>query len=82
LELKVKLFSNGSEVDVENYFACANENGTFTEPLYVGEVRSCDGTILCNVGDRACGMNLTSNETAIVAQVILNGTILDEKRSQ
>ncbi|NLF87239.1 hypothetical protein GX563_00285 [Candidatus Bathyarchaeota archaeon] len=82
LELKVKLFSNGNEVQVGNYFDNADENGTITEPLHVGEVRSCNGTILCNVGDRAYGTNLTSNQTTVVAQVILNGNILDEKRSQ
>jgi hypothetical protein len=82
LELKVKLFNNGSEIQVGNYFVCASENGTIIESLHVGEVRSCDGTILCNVGDAAYGTNLSSNETTIVAQVILNSTILDEKKSQ
>ncbi len=79
LELKVKLFNNGSEVQVGNYFVCASENGTVAETLHAGEVRSCDGTIMCSGGDAAYGTNLSSNKTAIVAQVILNNNILDEK---
>jgi hypothetical protein len=82
LELKVKLFNNDSEIQVGNYFVCSSENGTIIESLQVGEVRPCDGTILCNVGDEAYRTNLSSNETTIVAQVILNNTFLDEKKSQ
>jgi hypothetical protein len=79
LELKVKLFNNDSEIQVGNYFVCASENDTIIESLHVGEVRSCDGTILCNVGDTAYQTNLASNETSIIAQVIFNNAILDEK---
>jgi hypothetical protein len=53
LELKVKLFNNSSEVKVGNYFDCADESGTITEPLLVGEVRSCTGVLQCSVGDRS-----------------------------
>jgi hypothetical protein len=79
LELKVKLFNNGSEVPVGNYFACTYENGTVAETLHAGEARSCNGIIMCNVGDAAYETNISSNETAIVAQIILNNIVLDEK---
>jgi hypothetical protein len=82
LELKVKLFSNGSEVIVGNYFECADENGTITETLHVGEVRSCNGILQCNVGDKSYLTKLTSNQTTVIAQVILDGKILDESVSQ
>jgi hypothetical protein len=67
---------------LEIIFFCAYENGTVAETLHAGEVRSCDGAILCNAGDAAYRTHLASNETTILAQVILNNTILDEKKSQ
>ena len=81
LELKVKTFLNNSEVEVGNYFSGTYENGTIIEPLGAGEVREFKGVIMSVVGQDAYNLNLSSNETSIVAIVILNNTVLDERKS-
>jgi hypothetical protein len=82
LELKVKAFKNNSEVQVGNYFNGTYENGTIIEPLGAGEVREFKGTILTVVGSEAYHLNLSSNDTSVVAIVLLNNTLLDERQSQ
>ena len=79
LELKVKVYSNNSEVQVGNYIFGTYENGTITQPLGAYEVREFKGTIMTTVGDDAYGLNLASNETSITAMVLLNNTMLDER---
>jgi hypothetical protein len=80
LELKVSLFNNGQLVHVGNYFSCANENGAVTETLHAGEARSCNGALLCIVGDNAYGTNLSSKDTTLVVQVFLNNHLLAQKK--
>jgi hypothetical protein len=79
LELKVKLFSGNSEVQVGNYFSGVYENGTIMQPLGAYEVREFRGTLMAHVGDDAYRLNFTSNETSVVAMVLLNNTVLDER---
>ena len=79
LELKVKVYSNNSEVQVGNYFSGAYENGTITEPLGAYEVREFKGTLMTVVGDEAYRLDFASNETSIIAMVLLNNTVLDER---
>jgi len=79
LELKVKVYSNNSEVQVGNYFFGTYENGTITEPLGAYEVREFKGTFMTAVGEKAYGLNFASNETSIIAMVLLNNTVLDER---
>jgi hypothetical protein len=79
LELKVKVYSNNSEVQVGNYFFGTYENGTIKEPLGAYEVREFKGTIMTAVGEEAYGLDFASNETSIIAMVLLNNTVLDER---
>ena len=79
LELKVKVYANNSEVHVGNYFFGAYENGTIAEPLGAYEVREFKGTIMTAVGEEAYGLDFASNETSIIAMVLLNNTVLDER---
>ena len=79
LELKVKIFFNNSEIHVGNYFVGAYENGTITEPLGAYEFREFKGTIMTAVGEDAYGLDFASNETSIIAMVLLNNTVLDER---
>ena len=44
LMLDVKVFYNGTEVQVGNYFSGTFENGTIIEPLKAGEVREVIGS--------------------------------------
>lgn len=78
LELKVKAFLNNSEVDVGNYFIGTYENGTIKDPLGAGEVREFKGAILIVLG-REPYIDISSNETSIIAMVLLNDTVLDEQ---
>jgi len=79
LELKVKVYSNNSEVQVGNYFVGTYENGTITQPLGAYEVMEFRGTLMTHVGDDAYGLNFASNETSVIAMVLLNNTVLDER---
>src|SRR4030042_6478754 len=78
LELKVKVFLNNSEVKVGNYFIGTYENGTIMDTLGAGEVREFKGAILTVLG-RDPYIDISSNETSIVAMVLLNNTVLDER---
>jgi hypothetical protein len=79
LELKVKVYSNNSEVQVGNYFVGTYENGTITQPFGAYEVWKFRGTLMTHVGDAAYGLNFASNETSVIAMVLLNNTVLDER---
>jgi hypothetical protein len=81
LELKVKVYSNNSEVQVGNYFFGTYENGTIKQPLGAYEVREFKGVIMTTVGADAYRLNLASNETSIVAMILLNNTVLDKRPS-
>jgi hypothetical protein len=79
LELKVKIYSSNSEVQVGNYFSGTYENGTIMQPLGGYEVRKFKGTLMTVVGEKAYGLNFASNETSVIAMVLLNNTVLDER---
>ena len=79
LELKVKVYSNNSEVQVGNYFHGAYENGTIKQPHCPYEVREFNGTLMTVVGEEAYRLNFASNETSVIAMVLLNNTVLDER---
>jgi hypothetical protein len=79
LQLRVRIYSNNSEVQVGNYFSGTYENGTITQPLGAHEVREFKGTLMTIVGDEAYRLDFASNETSIIAMVLLNNTVLDER---
>jgi hypothetical protein len=79
LQLKVRIYSNNSEVQVGNYFFGTYENGTITQPLGAYEVREFKGTLMTIVGEEAYRLDFASNETSIIAMVLLNNTVLDER---
>ena len=74
LVLKVKVF-NYTEVDVGNYFFDAYENGTIKEPLRAGEIRDFEGKLLSHTP-----LDVRANN--VVAIVLLDNTVLDERTNQ
>jgi hypothetical protein len=80
LVLRVKMFHDGSEVPVGNYFDGVDENGTIIMPLGVGEARTVEGLLGSNVGDEAY-RSLGLNGTVLVASVVWNGSVLDQRTS-
>jgi hypothetical protein len=80
LVLSVKMFHNGSEVQVGDYFNGTYENGTIKEPLNAGEVREFNGAIMSTVSDEAY-RSLGLNDTYLAAYVTLDNNILDQQRN-
>jgi hypothetical protein len=78
LALRVKMFHNGIEVPVGNYFDGVDENGTIIMPLGAGEARTVEGLLGSNVGDEAY-RSLGMNGTVLVASVAWNGSVLDQR---
>jgi len=76
LVLEVKVFYNNTEFDVGNYFVGTYENGTIKEPLGAGEVREFEGTLLSHPPLPDVRPN------NVVAIVLLNNTVLDERTNQ
>jgi hypothetical protein len=76
LVLEVKVFYNNTEFDVGNYFVGTYENGTIKESLGAGEVREFEGTLISHTPLPDVGPN------NVVAIVLLNNTILDERTNQ
>ncbi len=81
LTLKLTITQNGIEEQYGTYFKGTYENNSLKEPLSAGEVRACDGVIMTTIGSGPRIFNVHSNETSIVASVILNGTVLDEGKN-
>ena len=79
LELKVKIYSNNSEVQVGNYFFGTYENGTITEPLGAYEVREVKGRLMTVLGGDAYRLDFASNGASIIAIDLLNNCVLDER---
>ena len=80
-ELVVRAFLNGSEVNIGNYFIGTYENGTIINPLLAGETKQFQGAMMMVLG-REPYIDISSNQTSIVALVMLNNTILDELEYQ
>jgi hypothetical protein len=76
LVLEVKVFYNNTECDAGNYFVGTYENGTIKEPLGAGEAREFGGTLLSHP---PCPDVRPNN---VVAFVLLNNTVLDERTNQ
>ena len=76
LVLEVKVFYNNTECEVGNYFVGTYENGTIKEPLEAGEVREFGGTLL----SQPPLPDVKPNN--VVAFVLLNNTVLDERTNQ
>jgi hypothetical protein len=76
LVLEVKVFYNNTECEVGNYFVGTYENGTIKEPLEAGEVREFGGTLL----SQPPLPDVRPNN--VVAFVLLNNTVLDERTNQ
>jgi hypothetical protein len=80
LVLKVKMFDNGTDVGVGNYFFnYTYENGTVINPIKKNETKEYSGVLSDDILVVAFPANTTITRY-YEASVILNGNILDEKR--
>lgn len=80
LMLDVKVFSNGTELQVGNFFTGTFENCTLKDPLEAGEVREVTGNIMVTVGDNAMGA-MMGKKAEIVSYVILDNVVLDQREN-
>ncbi len=80
LVLKVKMFDNGTDIGVGNYFFNDTyENGTIINPLKAGEIKVYSGVLSGDITVVAFPANTTVTRY-YEASVILNNNILNEKR--